>query len=293
MRSQRSPADEAAGEGAEAFVDVVAAVGADQEAAAVVEPGEGALDDPAVTAEPGALLALAASDHRFDAALPDEPAVLVVVVIAAVAEQPLGSTPGAADATADGRHQVEQRQQLRDVVAVAAGERPRQRQAAAVYEEMVLAPTPPPAASRATAATRSSRSRSRAPAAAAPSRSRCAARTRSPAARADHPAASGPGSETGAASSATAAPPAATTDPKRSRAAPASTPPPELDDRCRRTSIPPSGSFTQLEVLRGGESAGTDAGAVDDRRPAARRSSSIRAPRRRQKIKALHSRPRS
>jgi len=42
------PADEAASEGEERFVDVVAAVSADQEAAAVVEPGEGALNDPAL-----------------------------------------------------------------------------------------------------------------------------------------------------------------------------------------------------------------------------------------------------
>ena len=52
-------------------MDVVAAVGADEEAAAVVQPGEGALDDPAVTAESGAVLGLAARDERFDAALPD------------------------------------------------------------------------------------------------------------------------------------------------------------------------------------------------------------------------------
>ena len=45
-------------------MDVVAAVGADEEAAAVVEPGEGALDDPAVAAEPGAVLGLAAGDQR-------------------------------------------------------------------------------------------------------------------------------------------------------------------------------------------------------------------------------------
>jgi hypothetical protein len=45
------PADEAAGEREEALVDVVAAVGADQQSTAVVQPGEGALDDPAVTAE--------------------------------------------------------------------------------------------------------------------------------------------------------------------------------------------------------------------------------------------------
>jgi hypothetical protein len=36
-------------------VDVVAAVGADEESAAVVKPGEGAFDDPAVMAEAGAV----------------------------------------------------------------------------------------------------------------------------------------------------------------------------------------------------------------------------------------------
>jgi hypothetical protein len=34
-------------------VDIVAAVGADEESAVVVEPGEGALDDPAVAADEG------------------------------------------------------------------------------------------------------------------------------------------------------------------------------------------------------------------------------------------------
>ena len=63
-------------------MDVVAAVGADEESAAVVRPGESAFDDPAVAAEAGAVLGLAAGDDRFDAALPDEPAVLVVVVAA-------------------------------------------------------------------------------------------------------------------------------------------------------------------------------------------------------------------
>jgi len=61
-----------------------------------VEPGEGAFDDPAVAAEPGAVLGLAAGDDGFNAALPDEPPVLVVVV-AAVGEQPAGSTARAAD----------------------------------------------------------------------------------------------------------------------------------------------------------------------------------------------------
>jgi hypothetical protein len=122
-------------------VDVVAAVGADEEATVVVEPGEGALDDPAVAAETGAVRRLTASDHGFDAALPDEAAVLVVVV-AAVGEQRLGPSSRPADPPADGRNAVEQLDQLGDVVAVTTGERPGERDAAAVYEEMVLAAPP-------------------------------------------------------------------------------------------------------------------------------------------------------
>jgi hypothetical protein len=135
------PADEAAGEGEEAFVDVVASVCADEEAAAVVKPREGALDDPALASKAGAVAALAAGDHRFDPALPDEAAVLVVVV-AAVGEQRFGPSPRPADSSADGRHAVEQLDQLGDVVAVAAGQRPGKRDAAAVYEEMMFAPSP-------------------------------------------------------------------------------------------------------------------------------------------------------
>ena len=122
-------------------MDVVAAVGADEEAAAVVEPGEGAFDDPAVAAESGAVFGFASRDHGFDPALPDEAAVFVVVV-AAVCEQRLGSSPRPADTAADGWHPVEEIDQLGDVVAVAAGQRPGQRDAASVYEEMVFAACP-------------------------------------------------------------------------------------------------------------------------------------------------------
>jgi hypothetical protein len=122
-------------------VDVVAAVGADEESTAVVQPGEGALDDPALIAEPGAVLGLTASDQRLDPALPDQPAVLVVVV-AAISDQRRRATPWPADPAADRRHPVEQLEQLGDVVAVAAGQRPGKRDPAAVYEQVVLAARP-------------------------------------------------------------------------------------------------------------------------------------------------------
>ena len=106
-----------------------------------MQPSEGALDDPALTPEAGAVFGLTSRDHRLDSSLPDEPAVLVVVV-AAVSDQRARSTARPPDPSPHGRHAVEQLNQLRDVVAVAAGERPGQRDAAAVYEEVMLAPSP-------------------------------------------------------------------------------------------------------------------------------------------------------
>lgn len=95
---------------------------ADEQALEVVQPSEGALDDPAVAAEAGAVLGLAARDHGLDASLPDLAAVLVMVV-AAVGEQPVGAAARAANEAAYRRHSVEERDQLGDVVAVRAGER--------------------------------------------------------------------------------------------------------------------------------------------------------------------------
>ncbi len=48
MSSESSEADEAAAEREERFVDLGAAVVADEQPFEVVQPGEGALDDPAV-----------------------------------------------------------------------------------------------------------------------------------------------------------------------------------------------------------------------------------------------------
>ena len=50
-------------------MDLVAAVVADEQPFEVVQPGEGALDDPADAAEAGAVLGLAAGDLRRDPAL--------------------------------------------------------------------------------------------------------------------------------------------------------------------------------------------------------------------------------
>lgn len=119
-------------------MDVVAAVGANEESATVVQPGESPFDDPAVTAETGAVVSLASGDQRLDTTLPDEPAVLVVVVTSVGDQRPRPASRST-DPAAHRWHSVEQLEQLRDVVAVAAGERPGERDATAVYEEVVLA----------------------------------------------------------------------------------------------------------------------------------------------------------
>jgi hypothetical protein len=118
-------------------VDFVAAVVADEQALVVVQPGEGAFDDPADAAEPGAVLGLAAGDLRLDLARAQFAPVFVVVV-AAVSGDPVGLSSRSADLAAHGRYSLDQRDQLGDVVAVAAGDCPRERDPGRVYEKVML-----------------------------------------------------------------------------------------------------------------------------------------------------------
>ena len=110
---------------------------ADAQAAEVVQVGEAALDDPALASEAGAVRGAPAGDQRPDAAPAQETTVLVVVV-AAVGEQAPRASQQAPDPSPHRRYGVEQGQQLRDVVAVAAGQRDRQRDAGTVDQEVVL-----------------------------------------------------------------------------------------------------------------------------------------------------------
>lgn len=120
-------------------MDLVAAVVADEQPLEVMQPGEGALDDPAGAAEAGAVRGLTTGDLGCDAAAAELAPVLVVVV-AAVGGQSLGAAARPADLAPHRRDPLEQRDQLGDVVAVAARERPGERDPARVDEEMVLRP---------------------------------------------------------------------------------------------------------------------------------------------------------
>jgi hypothetical protein len=134
---QPPEADEAARDCEEGLVDLGAAVVADEQPLGLVEPGEGALDDPTGAAEPRAVLGLAAGDLGLDPPLPELAAVLVVVV-AAISRDDVGTSARAADLATHRRDTLDERDELSDVVAIAAGDRPGERHPAGVYEKVML-----------------------------------------------------------------------------------------------------------------------------------------------------------
>ena len=109
------------------------------EATEVVQVREAALDDPAHRAQARAVLGAASRDDGLDAALPEQPAVLVVVIATIGEDQVrLLARPAGLAGDRSGAQVVEQRQQLGDVVALAASQRDRERDASGVDEQVVL-----------------------------------------------------------------------------------------------------------------------------------------------------------
>ena len=89
-------------------MDLGAAVVADEQSFELVQPGEGALDDPACAAEAGAVGCAAAGDLGADAAAA-QLAPVGVMVIAAVAADQLGTETRPAWLAAHRRHTIDQR----------------------------------------------------------------------------------------------------------------------------------------------------------------------------------------
>jgi hypothetical protein len=102
-----------------------------------VQPGEGALDCPAQPSQAGAVLWGAPGDDGLDATR-RELAPVLVEVVAAVGDQRVGAQAGAPDLAGDRADAVDERQQLGDVVAVAARQLDGQRDPGAVDDQLVL-----------------------------------------------------------------------------------------------------------------------------------------------------------
>ena len=99
-------------------MDVVAYLPADPQATEPVQVGKRALHTPALGARAGTVLGATAGDQRLHPEDPDQSAVFVVVV-AAVGQHHVRAASGPAALAANGRHGLEERDQLGDIVAVA------------------------------------------------------------------------------------------------------------------------------------------------------------------------------
>ncbi len=118
-------------------MDVGAAFVAEPESSVLVEPGERALHNPALSAEPGAVHASLLRDHRFDLVCA-QPRLGCLRLVAAVAEQRGGSPFRAAALAAHRRDRLDEREQLGDVVAVRGRGEAGERDPACVADQVML-----------------------------------------------------------------------------------------------------------------------------------------------------------
>ncbi len=132
-------AEDAARQREEGLVGVLAPLVAGRQAAVAGEPGEGALDDPAVAAEAVGPLDAAAGDAGLDAPLPARQAAprVVVPLVGVELGRPLPTPSGRG---ADRRHRVEHGLERRRVVAVGGADPGGQRDARRVAQDVELDP---------------------------------------------------------------------------------------------------------------------------------------------------------
>ncbi len=124
-------------------MDVIAHLPTNPKPAEPVQMGERALDHPPLSPQTGTVRGAAAGDQRLHAEIPDQAAVLVVVV-AAVTEHDVRTAPGPAALATHGRYGLEQWNELGDVVAVPAGQGGGKRDAGGIGDQMMLAARPAP-----------------------------------------------------------------------------------------------------------------------------------------------------
>jgi energy-coupling factor transporter ATP-binding protein EcfA2 len=131
------PADECGAEMEEGCVEVVEPLVADEEASVAMQPGEGALDDPAVAAEFGRGLDALARDARGDASgFESGPAVAGIVGLVGV--ELVWAVPRGAVRLPDRRDRVDDVQEHRALVDVRRRQEAGQRDALPIGHQMVL-----------------------------------------------------------------------------------------------------------------------------------------------------------
>ena len=109
------------------------------QAAKAMQPGQGALDDPSGLPEAAPVRAATLGKLRRDTAR-RQLVAMGLRVVAAIALDESGFADGPPGAPAEGRHGVDQGQQLRDVMAIGGGQRRAERNPVRVSENMMFRP---------------------------------------------------------------------------------------------------------------------------------------------------------
>lgn len=114
---------------------------ANEQSPELVQPGEGALDHPAVTTQTGSMIGLATGDLWSDAA-PPELAAMALGVIATIGEELRGPLSGPTHLPCHSRDRIEQGKKLGDVTAVSTCDRDREREPCLIDDQVVLRAQP-------------------------------------------------------------------------------------------------------------------------------------------------------
>ena len=118
-------------------MDVGAAFVADPQSAMLVQPGDGAFDDPTLLAETRAVLGTLLGDQRPYLS-PPQVVARGLPLVAAVADDAGGAPFRPAAFAAHGRDRLDERDQFEAVVAVGRGEQESERDTARVGDQLVL-----------------------------------------------------------------------------------------------------------------------------------------------------------
>jgi len=103
----------------------------------IVQPCVSTLDHPAEFSKSAAMFGTAPGDHRFDSAC-TKPLAMRLRVVAAICVDEFGLAKRSAAYTANGRDRVDERQQLRNVVAIRASQDDTDGDAIGVDEDVML-----------------------------------------------------------------------------------------------------------------------------------------------------------
>lgn len=138
MKSEKVLIDQNASEAEKSVVNIIAAFIANAQPTKLMHPTQRPFHHPAVLAPPAAMRRVPLGDDRLD---PESAQGLAVWlrIIAPIALHPLGAATRMTDLASHRGNRLDQRQELSHIVRIRTGEDDRERDAATIRDEMMLA----------------------------------------------------------------------------------------------------------------------------------------------------------